>query len=510
MATTVAPIVAHTHNAPVMFCAPGSTQDPKTSFGGYGDSIDSIVPWPGGSQIRIATLSNDAVPSWVLNSIKSVVEEWIQGMGEALTVQWLSAGSAAQIRISFRTDVPNWSCVGARARLYDPSKPTMNFNFGDWKVSKAVYSHAYIKRLASHLFGHALGLPHAQVKQTLLYNNAELEKVCGAYDAAMIQSAKGCQQLQDGQSIMHYDLPSSLASNGADALQGGHVIDSEARSLLRSLYPLWPKPLCERHSAKDRYNFIAGFNANSSTKIVTKMTNNIVAGLCRLDMGTNGNFRLRSKIANIQRDEYTLEVGTWSDTNLYDASYSILSFEKEDQRVQTGNAEWKDLSGEKSRTTYWRFPKPFKTIPEVVIFITGFDTLQGRNIRINVSASDIDRNGFTVNMKTWDDAEVYNLTASWIAHESDEWTIRSGSLDHPVHPPNMTREASGTSTYRTPMPKPPSHVFIAFTHIDVPVQSNIRLDLDANWTQEGITGVFTTWEEESRFYRCEGCYVAFC
>ncbi|KAM5522923.1 ATP synthase subunits region orf 7 [Fusarium oxysporum f. sp. phaseoli] len=114
MATTVAPVAAYTHKAPVMPCAPGSTQDPKTSFGGYGDSIDSIVPWPGGSQIRFATLSNDAVPSWF--------------------------------------------CVGARARLYDQSKPTMNFNFGGWKDSKAVCSHAYIKRLAAHLFGHALEL----------------------------------------------------------------------------------------------------------------------------------------------------------------------------------------------------------------------------------------------------------------------------------------------------------------------------------------------------------------
>ncbi|KAF5705136.1 ATP synthase subunits region orf 7 [Fusarium mundagurra] len=510
MATTVAPIVAYTHKAPVMFCAPGSKQDPKTSFGVYGDSIDSIVPWPGGSQLRIATLSSDAVPSWVLDIIKSVVDEWTRGMGEALTVQWLSAGSAAQIRISFRTDVPNWSCVGARARLYDQSKPTMNFNFGGWKDNKAVYSHAYIKRLAAHLFGHALGLPHAQVKQTLSYNKAELEKVCGAYDASMIQSAKGCQQLQDSRSIMHYDLPSSLASNGADALQGGSVIDSGARSLLRSLYPLWPKPLCGRYSAKDRYGFKAGVNANGIANFGTNMTNNIVAGLCRLDMGTNGNFRLQSKITNIQKDGYTWEVGTWSDTNLYDASYSILSFEKEDRRIQTGNAEWKYLSGGKSRSTYRRFTKPFKTIPEVVVFITGFDTLQGRNIRLDVSASNIDRNGFTVNMMTWADTEVINLTVSWIAHESDEWTIRSGSLRHSVYPPNMTREASGTSSYRSPMPKPPSYIFLAFTHIDAPVHSNIRLDLGSNSTQEGMTGVFTTWEEESKFYRCEGCYVAFC
>lgn len=158
MATTAAPVAVYTHKAPVMFCAPGSPQDPKNSFGGYGDSIDSIVPWPSGSQIRIASLSNDAAPGWVFDILRSIISEWMDGIGETLTVQWVSANSASEIRISFRNDVPSWSCVGPRARLYDQSKPTMNFNFGGWKDSRVVFSHAHVKRLAAHLFGHALGL----------------------------------------------------------------------------------------------------------------------------------------------------------------------------------------------------------------------------------------------------------------------------------------------------------------------------------------------------------------
>lgn len=238
------------------------------------------------------------------------------------------------------------------------------------------------------------------MKQTLSYNKPELEKLCSTYYAAMIQSASGCQKLQDSSSIMHHDLPSALRNSGADVIQGGRVIDNEARSLLQSLYPTWPKPLCAVYAAKSIGIFKE--KGYGTVFIQTQMTKNIIAGLRRLDMGTNGNFRLRSKITDIQKKKgYTWEVGTWADTNLFDASYSILSFEEEDQRVQTGHTEWKYLSGGKSRSTYRRFTKPFKTIPEVVVFITGFDTLQGRNIRISVSASNIDRNGFTVNMETW-------------------------------------------------------------------------------------------------------------
>ncbi|SCO89147.1 uncharacterized protein FRV6_13275 [Fusarium oxysporum] len=209
----------------------------------------------------------------------------------------------------------------------------MHFNFGGWKDSKAVYSHAYIKRLAAHLFGHALRL---------------LPEVAG-------------------QLLNHAPRsPVSLRSNGADVLQGGRVIDNEACSLLQSLYPSWPKPVCGRYNAKNLGGFKEGLDANGDLNLTTTKTNNIVVGLCRLDMGTNGNFRLRSKVANIkQKEGYTWEVGIWSDTNLFDASYYVLSFEKEDERVQTRHTDWKYLSGGKSRSTYRRFTRPFKSVPEV-------------------------------------------------------------------------------------------------------------------------------------------------
>lgn len=253
------------------------------------------------------------------------------------------------------------------------------------------------------------------MNQTLSYNKPELEKLCGVYYAAMIQSATGCQKLQDSESIMHHDLPSALRSSGADVLQGGRGIDNEAHSLLKSLYPTWPKPLCAVYGAKSISSFKD--RGHGTCYFSTPLTNNIVAGLCRLDMGTNGNFRLRSKITDIKKKKgYTWEVGTWADTNLFDASYSILSFEEEDQRVQTGSTEWQYLSGGKSRSTYRRFTKPFKSKPEVVVFITGFDTLQGRNIRISVSASNIDRNGFTVNMETWAGKYLVPLSQDSYSH----------------------------------------------------------------------------------------------
>ena len=52
----------------------------------------------------------------------------------------------------------------------------------------------------------------------------------------MVESAKGCEQLQSAQSIMGYDRPANLGY-GNDECRGGIVIDDEARKLLEALYP---------------------------------------------------------------------------------------------------------------------------------------------------------------------------------------------------------------------------------------------------------------------------------
>lgn len=143
-----------------MFCAAGNPQDIKTwtGFGGYGNTIDDIAPWPSGTQLRAAVMGGEQVPDWVIDVIKSAAQQWISSVGDPLELQWVSGSEGSDIRISFRIDIPSFSYVGARASMYSQSQPTMNFNFGGWKDTKAVYSPVHVKRLASHLFGHVLGL----------------------------------------------------------------------------------------------------------------------------------------------------------------------------------------------------------------------------------------------------------------------------------------------------------------------------------------------------------------
>lgn len=295
--------------------------------------------------------------------------------------------------------------------------------------------------------------PHALLSQELLQcKPGELEKLCGPYYAQILGSAKGCGLLRDAQSIMRYDIPAALCTKGIDLLQGGRVIDKEALALVRSLYPPVPESTCFTFNAGQLPGFQAGWNGGATGKrfFSTAHTTNVVTGIRRVDMGINGNFRLISDVADIQRGSgYTLEMGAWADTHLIDATCDVLSFDEADQRIRTGRVNWHHLSGGNERSYRETFSRPFNMTPNVVVFISGFDTLKGRNIRIDVSPSAIDKNGFTVNIKTW--AGESRITCSLSAEHASTKLIstrhlhlqhrslldraRTGRLDHPVRHP---------------------------------------------------------------------------
>lgn len=156
--TTKMPGFVYVNATPALFCVPCDPVYPITSPKG----IDTIVQWPRGSQLSYSIIPRQESKTleFVIKIVKEAMHEWFSELGNTLELREARAGELADIRISFRTDMPSWSCIGAAAADSVPSKmePTMNFNFGGWKSSKAVYSHDAIKRLALHLFGHALGL----------------------------------------------------------------------------------------------------------------------------------------------------------------------------------------------------------------------------------------------------------------------------------------------------------------------------------------------------------------
>lgn len=148
------------HYAPHFLCLPGCKKYGKEALQNNAVSGDWNEPkfWPFDTTLRVKIMSGESTYPVIVSIIKGVGEEWLKDV-RAYKLQWVDSSEAADIRITFHTDEPNWSCLGTMAQRYDPSKPTMNFSFGEWLGNKhAVYSQVYIYRVAAHLFGHAFGL----------------------------------------------------------------------------------------------------------------------------------------------------------------------------------------------------------------------------------------------------------------------------------------------------------------------------------------------------------------
>ena len=58
------------------------------------------------------------------------------------------------------------------------------------------------------------------------------------------------------------------------------------------------------------------------------------------------------------------------------------------------------------------------------------------------------------------------------------------------------------------MSRKPQALFRALTFIDVTIAHYLRFQFDATWDANGVEANFLTWEDESQFYRLQGCYVA--
>ncbi|KAL8643856.1 MAG: hypothetical protein Q9226_008076 [Calogaya cf. arnoldii] len=264
-------------------------------------------------------------------------------------------------------------------------------------------------------------------------------------------------------------------------------------------------------------------------------TANIVSGLCHLDMGLNDNFRLWTGVRKLQpRSGVDFCIKIRDNTHIINAESHIMSFDPDDPRVQTGEIDLNSIRGDDRpegvrREKHIQFPRPFKQTPYVVTFLTGLDTIKGRWVRVNCLASSIGLNGFYITLMTWAgqyhpllivnigrhpnhstniDTIAYNINASWLAHEIDEPTIRSGNFGN-TPDPAQTMGYKYRHTFTSPMRRKPRKMFFALSSIDVQPHHNIRLRCEAEkWDENGVEGKFFTWLEESNFYVLRGSYVA--
>ncbi len=73
-------------------------------------------------------------------------------------------------------------------------------------------------------------------------------------------------------------------------------------------------------------------------------------------------------------------------------------------------------SGERSYTTEVSFAKPFDKKPNVVLGVAMLDAGTQTNVRYNVEATSVSRDGFTLKISTWSDTKIFGISGGWVAH----------------------------------------------------------------------------------------------
>ncbi|KAF8137288.1 hypothetical protein EV363DRAFT_1535234 [Boletus edulis] len=205
-------------------------------------------------------------------------------------------------------------------------------------------------------------------------------------------------------------------------------------------------------------------------------------GIRYLDVDKNANIRIKSTLPYFTNTWVDCHVSTWDDTTLYRGIDGIFVLTPADLDFLTGEH------------------RPFVTPPKVVVFLNHIDLDKNYNWRLSVSASDIDKSGFTLHIETWGNTVLYAARACWIAYPEDREHIFSTSVNTmDLEPGSVTKpqhKHSRDITFDTVgFWKNPS-VFVALNFLDVDCKANLRIDSYVDGvTKTGLVCHIDSWDD---------------
>ena len=74
-----------------------------------------------------------------------------------------------------------------------------------------------------------------------------------------------------------------------------------------------------------------------------------------------------------------------------------------------------------------RFAKPFESMPDVSVTVTFLDADKNQNVRYDVKAINVSRDGFVIRIKTWNDTKIFGMGGYWFA-EAEKLEIKKEEI----------------------------------------------------------------------------------
>ncbi len=202
----------------------------------------------------------------------------------------------------------------------------------------------------------------------------------------------------------------------------------------------------------------------------------IALGLSQLDISNAANLRISADAANLSATGFTASLTAWADTVLYDAACAWLAVPAGDPYFQIGTF------GGAAGALRILFPRAYSAPPKVVVWLRQLDMANNANVRINVSATDIDARGFTANIMTWADSTLYSAGLVWIAFPADTPGVVTGVFNPP-----------GAGVTFSSFTQPPL-VAVGLNYLDVDRSANFRIHAYAkDITAGSMNCALETW-----------------
>lgn len=278
--------------------------------------------------------------------------------------------------------------------------------------------------------------------------------------------------------------------------------------------------ICSRSGASSPHPVIGNFHTGEVRRMdqspgnghTTKMVSfrkpystrpGIPVALTSIDMSNGYNIRVDCRSLNVMETYFEMDIGTWSGSQLYQASCAWLEIGPDNPDFLFGTY---DIRNDRRIT----FTRQYLAPPVVLVWLTRIDMIWNRNWRVKAYATDITRTGFTIHIDTWGDSTMYGAAATWVSYTHGMRGVYSGTIAA-LAPPRLGAAGPPTTGYTEfgdHVFSLPPRVMMGISSLDINCDRNLRLTVGTlSVDAEGMTWYLGTWGDTT-LYAATASYIA--
>ncbi|KAF4467213.1 metalloprotease [Fusarium albosuccineum] len=461
--------------------------------------------WPNGTKLKVRFLNGSPK---LKEKVKLYSQTWESFAN--IDFRFIEQGDA-DIRVGFQWnhDPGTWSYVGKDAQKFALGQNSATMNFGDLDDNsrEEVYC-----RVITHEFGHAIGCVHEHQANPIEWNVAQVladfkrdykwdEKTTRSQ---IIDRERDLSALVksdfDPNSIMCYYFPASWTADHSSAPTNLDLSATD-RSFIAKIYPFQTHndgELTIDPSIRPWYPPVALNSKAIQFSPPYLVAPRLALGLKLLDIANSANMRVRAAAARVTEDQFALNIDSWADTQLYNASATWLEFSADETDYQgklvsvpattldyrpLNTFPTPDKGGVRRDTEHFDFPDgKYTESPNVLVWLSALDLDRGHNWRVRAKATNVTASGFDLDIETWADTKLYSATASWVAYPKGREGVVNGRVSSGELRNWFPPSASDSRKVKFParsFDRAPK-IFLAISELGLDLSTNLRVKASAD------------------------------